>query len=69
MAPPVVAFPASKLPIVAQTNVKGKKRKGFDGDLKACALLEMVQYNCGIEEPVRKASVVTCWPVEKLFRR
>ncbi|TVY68933.1 hypothetical protein LSUE1_G004945 [Lachnellula suecica] len=69
MAPPVVMFPASELPVVAQTNLKGTKRKGFDGNLKTCELLEMLQYNCGVEEPVTRNSVVRCWPVEKFFRR
>jgi len=69
MAPPVATFPASDLPSISQTNLQGKKRKGFNGDLKKCELLEMLQYNCGIEEPVRRNSVVRCWPVEKLFRR
>ncbi|TVY32127.1 hypothetical protein LSUB1_G008036, partial [Lachnellula subtilissima] len=45
MAPPISTFPASELPIVSQTNLKGTKRKGFDGDLKACELLEMLQYD------------------------
>lgn len=69
MAPPVATFPASDLPLAAQSNLRGRKRKGFDGDLKACELLEMLQYNCGVEEPGKRDSVVRCWPVVKLFRR
>ncbi|TVY85657.1 hypothetical protein LAWI1_G008324 [Lachnellula willkommii] len=69
MAPPIATFPASDLPITSQTNLKGTKRKGFDGDLKACALLEMLQYDCRIEEPGTRNSPVRCWPVERLFRR
>jgi len=69
MAPPIATFPAAELPTASQAGLKGKKRKGFDGDLKACKLLEIVQYDCRIDEPARRNSTVKCWPIERLFRR
>ena len=69
MAPPLEAWPAYQLPERARVNVKDRKRKGFNGDLKACELLELLQYNCDVEKPVTKDSLVRCWPVVRLFRR
>ncbi|KAH8687751.1 hypothetical protein BGZ60DRAFT_15485 [Tricladium varicosporioides] len=69
MAPPLEIFPAKDLPYRAQANVYGTKRKGFDGDLKKCELMEMLQYDCQVEEPKRRDGVVRCWPVERWFRR
>ncbi|KAG4419903.1 hypothetical protein IFR04_006940 [Cadophora malorum] len=69
MAPFVEVFPASELPLRSQINTRGKARKDFQGDLKACELLEMWQYDCEVEKPVTRESVTRCWPVERLFRR
>ena len=69
MAPPLESWPAYQLPDRAQGNVKDKKRKNFNGNLKACELLELLQYECKVEPPVMRDSVVRCWPVVRLFRR
>ena len=68
MAPPVEAFPASELPFRVQTTVKGKRRKGGNIDLKQCKLLEMVQYDCKVDETERDAPV-KCYPIVRLFRK
>ena len=69
MAPFVEAFPARELPERSQTSMTGKKRKGFDGELKKCELLDLLQYKCEVEKPVTRESVTRCWPVERVFRR
>jgi len=78
MAPLLETWPSSQLPQRAQTSLKGTKRKGWDGDLKACELLEMMQYRCegddggkvgGNVGRWKKDGVVRCWEVERLFRR
>jgi hypothetical protein len=48
---------------------KGRKRKDFDGNLKDCELLGLLQYKCEVERPVTRKSATVCWPVERLFRR
>ena len=45
------------------------KRKGFDGNLKACELLEMMQYRCDVEENPTRKCTMRCWQVPRLFRR
>ncbi len=50
-------------------NAGGKKRKGFDGELKTCELLEMMQYTCDVERPEKRESRVICFQIERLFRR
>ena len=69
MPPPVEAWSAKELEERAKRNALGAYRKGFDGKLKGCELLELLQYKCEVEEPVTKESVTRCWPVERLFRR
>lgn len=69
MAPPLYSWPASELPDHTRANVKDEFRKGFDGNLKACELLEMLQYRCEVENPGLRSSPTRCWPVERLFRR
>lgn len=69
MAPPIYSWPASELPDHTRVNVKDEFRKGFDGDLKACELLEMLQYRCEVENPGMRNSPTRCWPVARLFRR
>lgn len=69
MTPPLEAWSARELPDRVQGTVMGKKRKGFDGDLEGCDLLELLQYRCGVEEPRTRDSLTRCWPVERLFRR
>lgn len=70
MAPFVETFPASALPFRSEITEKNKRRKDFSGEnLKGCDLLEMLQYDCGIEGPVTRGSVVICRPVVRLFRR
>ncbi|GKT60832.1 hypothetical protein ColTof4_00949 [Colletotrichum tofieldiae] len=53
MSPPCEAFPVSKLELHVQADVKGKKRKlpgGADVDLTKCALKEMTQYRCFVDD-------------------
>jgi hypothetical protein len=69
MAPFVETWPARELEFRSQLSLKGSKRKGFDGDLKGCELLEMLQYKCEVEKPITKESVTRCWPIERMFRR
>ncbi|KAI9810213.1 MAG: hypothetical protein M1826_003689 [Phylliscum demangeonii] len=47
MTPPVESFPASALPQRVQLAANGRARKDQPPiDLKACDLLEIVQYDC-----------------------
>ncbi len=69
MPPFIETFPSTEAPLRAKFNEKGKKRKGFNGDLRACELLELLQYECRVEEPKSRHSVTRCFPVERLFRR
>jgi len=69
MAPLVEKWPVRELEYRSQVSMVGKKRKEFDGNLKACELLEMLQYRCEVEQPVTRESVTRCWPVERMFRR
>jgi len=69
MTPPVESWSARELPARIQGTVMGKGRKGFQGGLGGCELLELLQYRCVVEEPVTKESLTRCWPVERLFRR
>ena len=68
MAPPTEVFPASELPYRVQVTVEGKRRKGGDIDLKKCDLLELVQYDCKVDER-RPNDPVRCYPIVRLFRR
>lgn len=69
MAPPLESWPAWQLPERAQATMKDTKRKGFNGDLNGCGLLELVQYDCKVENAERRESLVRCWPIVRLFRR
>ncbi|PBP15744.1 bromodomain associated protein [Diplocarpon rosae] len=69
MAPFVESWPASELSYRSQLTTNEKLRKDFEGDLKGCELFEMLQYRCEVEEPVTRASVTKCWPIQRLFRR
>jgi hypothetical protein len=69
MAPPIENWTADQLEDRAQVTTQGRRRKGFDGNLKACELLELLQYECRVEGRVTKESLIRCWPVERLFRR
>lgn len=73
MAPLTKIFPASSLPQHVQTDNKGfkqKRRKGDAVDLRACALLEIVQFSCNPpDEGVPEQGVIKCMPVVRLFRR
>ncbi len=69
MAPLVEGWSAEELASRSLGSAKGRRRKDFNGDLKGCELLEMVQYRCEVEKPVTRESVTRCWPVERLFRR
>ena len=68
MAPPVEAFPASELPWRIHTTGQGKRRKGGNIDLRNCELLELVQYDCKVNEKEPNASI-KCYPIVRLFRR
>ncbi|KAI9849847.1 MAG: hypothetical protein M1837_000061 [Sclerophora amabilis] len=67
MAPPIEAFPASQLPERVQTTAAGKKRK-VPVKLDQCELLEMLQYECWVEDK-RKGGKILCETVERLFRK
>lgn len=69
MAPFVETWPERELEFRSQVSLQGNKRKGFDGNLKGCELLEMLQYKCEVEKPVTRESVTRCWPIERMFRR
>ncbi|KAL2260247.1 hypothetical protein VTK26DRAFT_5829 [Humicola hyalothermophila] len=73
MAPPCPAFPVSHLSASAQVGVDGKVRKTEDGrriDLaRDCELFGLVQYECVVSRPEIPQSPVTCWPVQRWFRR
>jgi hypothetical protein len=69
MTPPVESWPVRELEQRVFGNAKGEYRKGFDGNLKNCQLMELLQYNCKVDNPDRRDSLVRCWPVERLFRR
>ena len=72
MAPPIEAFPPSLLPYRLQTTVSGKLRKPRDQlDLSKCALNELVQYDCNVDEK-RVGKVrdrLVCNEIVRLFRR
>ncbi|OLN86331.1 hypothetical protein CCHL11_09332 [Colletotrichum chlorophyti] len=54
MSPPAKVFPVSQMEVHVQADVKGKKRKvpgGGDVDLSKCALKEMAQYRCFVDNP------------------
>ncbi|KAH8811853.1 hypothetical protein F5884DRAFT_783627 [Xylogone sp. PMI_703] len=69
MPPPVESWPARQLEDRVLIDVNGRRRKGWDGDLSGCELLELLQYRCEVEEPRSRESLTRCWPVERLFRR
>jgi len=69
MPVPVESWPTRELEHRVLGTVKGERRKGFDGDLKKCELLSLVQYKCDVDEPEKRDSLVRCWPMERLFRR
>lgn len=69
MTPPVESWQARELEDRVLANEKGRRRKGFNGDLGKCQLLELLQYSCEVEKPVTRFSKTRCWPVERLFRR
>ncbi|TGO22223.1 hypothetical protein BPAE_0177g00170 [Botrytis paeoniae] len=71
MTPPLLPFPPSALPFESTLTSKSQHRKGFDGNLKNCELLELWQYNCDLQKD-RDGKVgenIVCRPVERLFRR
>jgi hypothetical protein len=61
---PITIFPASTLPQHINTDVRTGRRRKQPLDLSKCELLEMVQWECRIEDGKTK-----CWPIERLFRR
>ena len=69
MPPPVEPWPSRELPDRVMGGTQGNYRKGFDGDLKKCELMELVQYRCEVDRPEVRNSPVRCWPVVRLFRR
>jgi hypothetical protein len=69
MTPPIEAWSPKELEDRIRGNTKGEYRKDFDGDLKKCELLELLQYDCKVENPDSRDSLVRCWPIERLFRR
>ncbi|KAM4065955.1 mitochondrial export protein [Hirsutella rhossiliensis] len=72
MTPPCHSFPASELPLKAQHDARGRRRK-LDGsallDLSACPLLQMLQYKCEVQRPAVRDSPVQCFAVQRLFRK
>ena len=73
MTPPCHAFPAAELPLRAQLDVHGRRRKLDPAqravDLSACQLLQMQQYNCEVVQPRVRDSPVRCVAVDRFFRR
>lgn len=72
MTPPCHSFPASQLAVQIQVNLDGKRRKTEGGqaiDLSGCELLDLVQYNCKVDNPKQRESPVRCWPVQRWLRR
>ncbi|KAK1997213.1 hypothetical protein LX36DRAFT_657803 [Colletotrichum falcatum] len=72
MAPQCKVFPVSELESRVQADVNGKKRKlpgGADVDLTKCALKEMTQFRCYVDDPKSRDSPVRCWPIHRLFRQ
>ncbi|PHH71549.1 hypothetical protein CDD80_5145 [Ophiocordyceps camponoti-rufipedis] len=65
MAPPCEPFPASKLPLMVQRDVHGRRRKPDPAvgpvNLESCELLRMVQWN--------QLEFTKFVAVERLFRR
>jgi len=69
MAPPVESWPAHELPDRVQVTEQGRRRKD-QIELQKCELLEMLQYDCAIEDGSRRKDArIVCRPVERLFRR
>jgi len=69
MAPPVESWSAHELTDRVQVTKEGRRRKDRI-DLNKCKLLEMLQYECLVEDGGRRANArVICRPVERLFRR
>lgn len=69
MTPPVESWEVRELQERVLVNGKGRRRKGFGGDLRKCELVELLQYSCEVEKPVTRESRTKCWPIERLFRR
>ncbi|KAF7883455.1 uncharacterized protein EAF02_005375 [Botrytis sinoallii] len=71
MTPPLLPFPPSALPFESTLTSKSQHRKGFDGNLKNCELLELWQYNCDLQKDRdgKLGENIVCRPVERLFRR
>jgi len=71
MTPPLIPFPSSELPHHLLSNAKGEYRKGFDAKkgLEGCELMQMLQYDCTVDEPGRKDGLVRCKEILRLFRR
>lgn len=67
MTPPVELFPASELPSRVQYDANGKKCKKAV-ELEECALKEMIQYSCAVDEKHPKGAV-RCWPIIRTFRQ
>ncbi|KAI5853216.1 hypothetical protein DFP73DRAFT_535590 [Morchella snyderi] len=61
---PITTFPASALTQHINTNVRTGRRRKQPIDLSKCELLEMVQWDCRVENGQN-----LCWPIERLFRR
>ncbi|KAF2812391.1 uncharacterized protein BDZ99DRAFT_461103 [Mytilinidion resinicola] len=71
MAPPIEIFSSNDLAEKVQYTASGKRRKP-DVDLRACKLLEMVQYHCTHKGDYKKdprAVYVECSPLVRSFRR
>jgi hypothetical protein len=69
MGPPVSFFPAGELPERIQTTVRDRRRKD-NVELEKCKLMEMLQYECVVENEGRTAdSRILCQPIQRLFRR
>jgi hypothetical protein len=68
MTPPVEVFPAFELPSRVQVTTKGKRRKD-NIDLEKCELLQIMQYECNIQDTKVRDSPIICEPIQRLFRR
>lgn len=65
MPPPGKTFEVSALELEANTKSNGKKKKR-PVDLSKCKLIEMLQYDCKVDEV---SKTVKCLPLRRLYRQ
>ncbi len=68
MPPPYPIFRAAELPDQLQKATR-KQKAQEPIVLQKCQLLELLQYDCQLEEGDPKHARIVCEPVERLFRK